>query len=195
MGGLMGRSWQLFSLAKIMEITTTVNIPVLGGGGAFTYDDCLRYLMAGCSLTGLCSALYSRGVTVLDQCIGGLDHFMERKGYQSLQDFQGCAIKDFSYLRDWKRENPMIEPTPIVPQFNEDKCDGCGVCVRVCPCSALSFNKDKDTVPRLNPEYCRGCGWCVGHCRPNAIRCIHTGTGQVIWDGFGTIADWVTNPG
>jgi len=194
MGGLMGRAWQLFSLAKIMEITTTVGIPVLGGGGAFTYDDCVRYLMAGCSLTGLCSALYSRGVTVLKQCIVGLDRFMERKGYQSLQDFQGCAVKDFSYLREWKRENPMIEPTPIVPQFDEDKCDGCGVCVRICPCGALSFNKTEDTAPRLNPEYCRGCGWCVGHCRPNAIRCIHTGTGQVVWDGFGTIADWVINP-
>jgi len=32
MGGLMGRPWQLFSLAKVLEITTTVNIPVLGSG-------------------------------------------------------------------------------------------------------------------------------------------------------------------
>ncbi len=34
MGGLIGRPWQLFSLAKVMEITATVNIPVLGGGGS-----------------------------------------------------------------------------------------------------------------------------------------------------------------
>jgi len=146
-------------------------------------------------LTGLCSALYSRGVTVLKQCIEGLDRFMERKGYQNLQDFQGCAVEDFRYLREWKRENPMSEPTPIIPQFDEDKCDGCGVCVRICPCGALSFNKAEDTAPHLNAEYCRGCGWCVGHCRANAITCIHTGNGQVVWDGFGTISDWVVNPG
>ncbi len=40
-------------------------------------------------------------------------------------------------------------------------------------------------------DYCQGCGWCVGHCKPNAIRCIHAETGEVVWDGFGAIADWV----
>ena len=92
MGGLMGRPWQLFSLAKVMEITATVHIPVLGGGGTFTYDDCVRYLMAGCGLAGLCSSLYSRGVEVLRSCIDGLSNYMDRKGYQRVQDFQGGAL-------------------------------------------------------------------------------------------------------
>ena len=50
MGGLMGRPWQLVSLAKVLEITSTVRVPVLGGGGVFTFDDVARYLLAGCSL-------------------------------------------------------------------------------------------------------------------------------------------------
>jgi len=193
MGGLIGRPWQLFSLAKVMEITATVNIPILGGGGSFTYDDCVRYLMAGSGLTGLCSSVYSRGVQILKRCIDGLSHYMDRKGYQNIKDFQSCVVKDFKYLREWKREDPMADLTPIVPEFNEDKCDQCGVCERVCPYGALSFDKNKDTVPTLTREYCNGCGWCVGHCKPNAIRCIHVETGEVVWDGFGTIADWVTS--
>ncbi|MCJ7683988.1 MAG: 4Fe-4S binding protein [Desulfobacteraceae bacterium] len=57
---------------------------------------------------------------------------------------------------------------------------------------AVSLDKSQDSVPTLNREYCHGCGWCVGHCRPNAIKCIHAETGKVVWDGYGTIADWVT---
>lgn len=191
MGGLMGRPWQLFSLAKVMEITATVNIPVLGGGGSFTYDDCVRYLMAGCGLSGLCSSVYSRGVGVLKRCIDGLSDYMDHKGYQNIEDFQGCVVKEFKYLREWNREDPMAELTPIIPEFDEDKCDQCGVCERICPYGALSFDKSKNSVPMLNREFCQGCGWCVGHCKPNAIRCIHAETGEVVWDGFGTIADWV----
>jgi dihydropyrimidine dehydrogenase (NAD+) subunit PreA len=193
MGGLMGRPWQLFSLAKVMEITATVDIPVLGGGGSFTYDDCVRYLMAGSGLAGLCSSVYSRGVQVLKRCIDGLSHYMDRKGYKNIKDFQGCVVKDFKYLREWNREDPMADLTPIIPEFNEDKCKQCGVCERVCPYGALNFDRNKDTIPTLNREYCNGCGWCVGHCKPNAIRCIHADTGEVVWDGFGTIADWVTS--
>ena len=52
-GGLIGRSWQLFSLAKLLETTATIKgFPVIGVGGIFTWDDCVRYLMAGAGLTG-----------------------------------------------------------------------------------------------------------------------------------------------
>ena len=193
MGGLMGRPWQLFSLAKVMEITATVKIPVLGGGGSFTYDDCVRYLMAGCGLAGLCSSLYSRGVNILKQCIDGMTDYMDRKGYRTIEDFQGCVVKEFKYLREWNRENPMADLTPIIPVFDEEKCNGCGVCAKLCPYGALRFDKTRDSVPVLNREYCNGCGWCVGHCKPNAIKCIHAGTKETVWDGFGMIADWVTD--
>jgi dihydropyrimidine dehydrogenase (NAD+) subunit PreA len=191
MGGLMGRPWQLYSLAKVMEITATVKIPVLGGGGSYAYDDCVRYLMAGCTIAGLCSALYSRGVGVLNECIDGLNEFMDKKGYHSVRDLEGCVVKDFRYLREWKRENPMTELTPIIPRFDESKCTMCGICETICPCGAISIDENIDKVPRLKREYCFGCGWCVGHCGHEAIECIHIKTGEVIWNGYGTIKDWV----
>ena len=190
MGGLIGRPWQLFSLAKVMEITATVSIPVLGGGGSFTFDDCVRYLMAGSSLAGLCSSIYSRGVSVLKECVKGLGKFVDRKGYASIKDFQGCVVKDFKYLREWNREDPMAELTPIIPEFDADKCNMCGVCEKLCPYGAITRNKGAG-IPEVKREHCFGCGWCVGHCPRKAIQCVHVETGEAVWDGYGTIKDWV----
>jgi dihydropyrimidine dehydrogenase (NAD+) subunit PreA len=191
MGGLIGRSWQLFSLAKVMEITSTVRIPVLGGGGSFTYDDCVRYLMAGCSLAGLCSSVYSRGVKVLGKCLAGLGEYMDRKGYRSVADFQGCVKPDFRYLRTWKRERPMADLTPVIPSFDAGKCNGCPTCADLCPYGALTRRKGTKQPPILTREHCMGCGWCVGHCPTRAATMVHAETGELIWDGTGTIRDWV----
>jgi len=73
---------------------------------------------------------------------------MDRKGYQNIKDFQGCVVNDFKYLREWKREDPMADLTPIIPDFNEEKCDQCGVCEKVCPYGALSFDKTRILSPR-----------------------------------------------
>jgi ferredoxin len=191
MGGLMGRPWQLYSLAKLMEITATVRIPVLGGGGSFTYDDCVRYLMAGSSLAGLCSALYSRGVGVIRECVEGLAAFMDRKGYGSVRAFQGSVVKDFRYLREWSRENPMAEPTPIIPRFDPSRCTLCGVCETLCPQGAIAVEKNRAETPVVERALCTGCGWCVGQCPKAAIECVHANTGEVIWNGYGMIKDWV----
>ena len=86
---------------------------------------------------------------------------------------------------------PLAQRTPIVPEIDENKCNRCGVCARLCPYGALSFDKGSDRIPMLNLEYCQGCGWCVGHCMQNAIACVHAETGAPVWNGFGTIADWV----
>jgi dihydropyrimidine dehydrogenase (NAD+) subunit PreA len=191
MGGLIGRPWQLFSLAKVLEITSTVKIPVLGGGGSYTYDDCVRYLMAGCSLSGLCSSIYSRGVGVLRECVDGLDAFMDRKGYARIADLQGCVKPEFRYLRTWNRESPMAELTPIVPRFDPQKCKPCTICETVCPYAAITVDAKAKQLPVVTREHCMGCGWCVGHCPHEAIEVVHVDSGEVVWNGYGTIKDWV----
>ena len=67
--------------------------------------------MAGCGLTGMCSSVYSRGVTVLAKTIKDMSKWMDNKGYASIKDFQNCAVKEFMYLRDWPREDPMAVET------------------------------------------------------------------------------------
>ena len=193
-GASMGRGWQMFSLAKILETTCTVpDIPFIGGGGCYTYDDLARHLMIGCDLVGMCSAIYSRGVGVLSKSITGLNDWMDRKGFKTIKDIPDLT-KDYMYLRDWKREGPyMQEITPIVPEFDDEKCNRCGLCETICPYGAITLDKQAGTKPTFDRELCYGCGRCVGDCPTWAVKMIKHDTGEIIWDGRGVIKDWVTD--
>lgn len=189
-GGLMGRTWQVFSLAKLLETTATLkNYPVIGIGGIFTWDDCIRYLMAGSSITGLCSAVYSRGVGVLKDCIEGMDAFMDRKGYKSIDDFKGCVVDQFMYVRDYPREKWMAAKSPILPEFKMENCTKCGLCAKVCPYGAIAMTENG---PQVNTDVCMGCGWCMGHCtaKEQVINMVRRDTKELIWDGRGTHEAW-----
>lgn len=191
MGGLIGRPWQLFSLAKFLETTCTVpkTTQICGIGGIFTWDDCVRYLLAGATVTGLCSAVYSRGVTVLKDCIDGLNAYMDRKGYNSIEDFRGISCEKFGYLRDWPRENHMADLTPIVPHFENKNCTKCGICEKVCPYGAITVDENG---ARVNREDCMGCGWCMGHCpaKNQVIKMYNEDTGEMVWDLHNPCKPW-----
>lgn len=187
-GGSIGRGWQIFSLAKLLEVTATVNIPVIGGGGSYAYDDCVRYLMAGSDLAGLCSVLYSRGVGVIKDCIEGMSEFMDRKGYKTVDEMKGIALKEFSYIRDWpKEEAPMKYPSPVIPKFDLEKCNRCGICETICAYGAVHV--DKENGPVID-EHCMGCAMCQGQCMKDAITMVLRETGEVIWNGRGLPKKW-----
>lgn len=73
--------------------------------------------------------------------------------------------------------NNCVKPTlndlgiigQLVPQFDEDSCNGCKKCqiVNVCPMKAC---KVEDGVLEIDPEVCNNCGRCVGHCPFDAIE-------------------------
>lgn len=52
------------------------------------------------------------------------------------------------------------------PKIKEDKCVGCGVCVRNCAHDALSLNANHKAV--INYDNCVGCGQCVALCQHDA---------------------------
>ena len=65
---------------------------------------------------------------------------------------------------------PEIEETRTVgmpvPEVDESKCTGCGLCREICQYNAITcFNK----MVLVFPELCHGCGGCVLVCPENAI--------------------------
>ena len=58
-----------------------------------------------------------------------------------------------------KQPVPLIDPT---------RCDGCGLCVRVCPTGALAVQDGEAVV--ATPEACNYTGLCEAICPTGAIH-------------------------
>jgi ferredoxin len=74
---------------------------------------------------------------------------------------------------------------PYVPKINEQLCNGCDACIKLCPTQALTFqpvNSEFDqkyeldqiqTSYVINPQNCTDCGICKQVCESNAIEINH----------------------
>ena len=56
-----------------------------------------------------------------------------------------------------------------MPIVDQEKCNGCGLCVRVCYCSAFVLIDNVITV--IETEECGWCTQCEVVCPTGAIRC------------------------
>lgn len=75
--------------------------------------------------------------------------------------------------------NPEIEETRSVgmpvPEVDEPKCTGCGLCREICQYNAITcFNK----MVLVFPELCHGCGGCTLVCPEKAIEFKETVNGK-----------------
>ncbi|UCF13843.1 MAG: 4Fe-4S binding protein [Thermoplasmatales archaeon] len=52
-------------------------------------------------------------------------------------------------------------------KIDEEKCNGCGVCIPTCPEGALQVIDDKARL--ISDIFCDGLGACIGHCPQEAI--------------------------
>ena len=56
-----------------------------------------------------------------------------------------------------------------MPLLDLEKCNGCGICVSVCECSAIVVFGDKVTI--VETEQCGWCALCEAVCPVGAISC------------------------
>ena len=55
-------------------------------------------------------------------------------------------------------------------QIDEDKCNGCGLCIPNCAEGALQIVNGK--VKLIHDKYCDGLGDCLGHCPQDALHLV-----------------------
>jgi len=78
-------------------------------------------------------------------------------------------------------------PNPPTPnkaiEFNPDVCNGCNMCVEICPTDVMMPNPEKKQPPIvLYPEECYYDGCCVDECPEHgAIRLNHPLMQRVRW--------------
>lgn len=61
--------------------------------------------------------------------------------------------------------------TAFIDHIDELKCNGCGICVRVCPRRVLGMqeSKGREIAVVINADNCIGDGSCTKVCEPKAM--------------------------
>ena len=91
--------------------------------------------------------------------------WMEKKGYDSIHDFKGTA------LRNIINTNQVIrEAEGILIGVDKDVCIGCGECRISCFYDAVTLENRK---AQINQEKCVVCGLCLEKCPTDAIHLVH----------------------
>jgi len=77
----------------------------------------------------------------------------------------GGAIKNLA-MGCVPRSGKMNQHRSLQPIINTEACSKCGVCIEVCPRSAIT----RDEIgPSINYELCIGCGECVATCSTSSM--------------------------
>jgi ferredoxin len=147
----------------VLEISESVDVPVIGIGGISTAEDAIEYFMAGASAVELATASTVMGYEIYEDIYNGIAAFMKRKGYNSIEDFKGLTHRR---IRERAEKKKQIIHEILLPKRSNNKCTVCGKCVAACAYGAIEMG---ESFPVIIPEKCQGCGLCSSVCAQKAI--------------------------
>jgi heterodisulfide reductase subunit A len=99
----------------------------------------------------------------------------------TVSDALGAAAKASLFLK-----GERITTSPEKAFVIADLCDGCGLCVEVCPVNAIDMDAKK---AKINPFICIGCGACIPICPKEAIDFKNSTNRQIIANLRGVLMD------
>ena len=92
-GGLSGIPLKPIGVRCVFEITKKVNIPVIGCGGIFTWEDAVEYILAGATAIELGSVIGFKGLKAFNEIKLGITRYLEKKNCKNIKEIIGLAHK------------------------------------------------------------------------------------------------------
>ncbi|WP_340818979.1 dihydroorotate dehydrogenase [Methanolobus sp. WCC4] len=89
-GGLSGHAVKPVAIKCVYDLYTALDIPVIGVGGVYTWEDAIEMMMAGASAIQIGSAVYE-GLEVFSSVATGIENFVSEKGYSDVTEIIGIA--------------------------------------------------------------------------------------------------------
>ncbi|PWI49022.1 dihydroorotate dehydrogenase [Candidatus Heimdallarchaeota archaeon B3_Heim] len=163
-GGYSGPGVRPIALRVVAEIAQTTNLPISGIGGVDSWKSAIEFIMVGATTVQVCTAIMWRGYKIVENWKKGLQSFMERKGYRSLNEFTGKSLQFLHPFSDFKTEPPIKARVT-----HADSCNGCGICVTSCGDGAYNAITLEDSDVAIDDQICDGCGLCVNVCPQNVM--------------------------
>jgi len=88
-GGLSGPAIKPIALRMVWQVYNAVKVPVVGMGGIMNATDAIEFFLAGASAIQVGTANFIDPMTT-QLIISGIDSYLERYKFESIQDIIGC---------------------------------------------------------------------------------------------------------
>ncbi|MEK7450104.1 MAG: 4Fe-4S dicluster-binding protein, partial [Planctomycetota bacterium] len=164
-GGYGGAGIKPIALRCVAEIAQTVKVPVSASGGILTWGDAAEFILAGAGTLQVCSGIMLFGYQLIEDLTNGLQQYMNRKKFASIKNMVGLVqpkIVKFGQLK-LRQSYAVINNMKCLPEcrlcaiscqdagfqaitmagdkvcISKSKCDGCGLCLAICPAGAISL--------------------------------------------------------
>jgi heterodisulfide reductase subunit A len=99
----------------------------------------------------------------------------------TVSDSLAAAAKTASFLKEGE-----VKANPEKAFVDHMACDGCGVCLEVCPTNAITLREEKEDI---DPFLCNGCGGCIPECPTGAIEIRNSTKNQIVASLRGVLQD------
>ncbi|MBN1315273.1 MAG: 4Fe-4S binding protein [Anaerolineales bacterium] len=159
-GYLSGEAIKPVTVKYVYDISSYIDLPVLGVGGVSSGKDVVEMTMAGATVVGMCAAPLLRGLEEFQKVENQLKKYLAGRELASINN-----VRKLTHRLVSQAETTTTEKAFII----DEKCENCGTCVKVC-FKRAPIQKDDRTWVQV--EKCVGCGLCVSVCPTNAIRLI-----------------------
>ncbi|SDP32409.1 4Fe-4S dicluster-binding protein [Desulforhopalus singaporensis] len=151
----VGGPWtKPLTLRWINEVRTALGdkLDITGTNGAYDWRDIVMFIMSGAHIVQMCSAVMCYGYEWLEKQVRGLEEFMDRKGYETIDQMLGIATDSCMEYADMPHEKATVD---------SELCKNCGMCLKACFSEAM---QQGDETVYVREENCVGCGGCYSVC-------------------------------
>ena len=90
-GGLSGPAIKPIAVRCVYDIYERVKVPVIGCGGIVNWRDAVEFMLAGASAVQIGTAMALKGPSIFKSVAGGIDSYLKRKGFRSVNEIVGLA--------------------------------------------------------------------------------------------------------
>ena len=127
-GGYCGPAVKPIALHLVQQLAADpeVAIPISGIGGISNWRDAAEFILLGCGTVQVCTAAMHYGFRIVEDMIDGLSHWMDEKGFRSIDEFRGLSVPR---ITEWRHLDLNYR---IVARINRDTCIGCDLCYVAC---------------------------------------------------------------
>ena len=164
--GYSGKAIKPVALRFVQQMRDGIpGVAISGIGGIETWEDAAEFILLGATTLQVTTAIMQYGYRIVEDMKNGLMHYMDEQGVDRLQDLVGAANGNMIPAENLDRDYV------VYPDFDTDKCIGCGRCYISCydgAHQAISWDEE-NRKPSCDHDKCVGCHLCVLVCPVHAI--------------------------